>query len=102
MSEKKLIDLGAECVTGDLILNQKTVGRYRHGSFLISDDGLMMLQGLAEAEAGGVEVIEPAKSTHKPRGKKAAPTAEVVEVVEPVAETMQGLNLEDLDAALVG
>lgn len=96
MSEQKLIDLGAECVTGDLILNQKTVGRYRHGSFLISDDGLMMLQGLAEAEAGGVEVVEAPKA--KARGKKK--DIELVEVVEPVAETMAGLDLAELDAAL--
>lgn len=60
MSEKKLIDLGAECVCGDLILDQKTVGEYRDGSFRMTDDGRKLLSRMEADEAVIVSVSEPA------------------------------------------
>ena len=67
MSDKELIARGAQCVTGDLILKNKVVGKYRNGAFFISDDGL------AELEIDDVVVKEvagaPTKATRASKAK---------------------------------
>ena len=57
MSEKMFVGAGAECVCGDLILDGQTVGRYRNGQFIMTEEGVAKLDTLAET----VEV-KPAKS----------------------------------------
>ena len=95
MSEQALIDLGADCVCGDLILNQKAVGQYRNNTFTVTAAGLELLRNHALAAEGGVEEVED--EAPKPRRKKAAaPEAEVA----PVAAVTTGFSLSDVDALL--
>lgn len=42
----KLIQAGAECVGGDLILNNKSMGHFRDGDFHISAEGLLVHEDL--------------------------------------------------------
>lgn len=93
MSEKKLIELGAECVGGDLILSQLTVGRYRDGSFTLTDDGRTYLQKQADDVAALAPALEAAKeeapapekkaASGKKAAKKAAPAPEPEPTPEP-------------------
>lgn len=78
-NEQKLIDMGAECVCGDLILNRQTVARYRNGTCMVTEAGLTVLQEAAEAASGSVEEVV----TRAPRktAKKATALPEVEEVV---------------------
>ena len=38
--EKTLLDAGAECVAGNLVLKHKVMGSYTDGAFVASEDGL--------------------------------------------------------------
>jgi hypothetical protein len=78
MSEKKLLDAGAETVCGDLILGGKTVGRYRNDQFLITEDGLDLVARMDDAAAGGVQEVSAArKTTRKARASDAPIVSEV-------------------------
>ena len=72
MSEKKLIDLGAECVCGDLILGHKTVGEYRDGSFRLTDDGRKLLDNMAADEAVVLSFAEATAPAPAPAQKSRA------------------------------
>lgn len=61
---ERLLERGAQCVGGDLVLRHKTVGRFRNGDFFVTEDGMAELDVL---EVAAVEVKEP----KKPRAKKA-------------------------------
>lgn len=107
MSEKKLIDLGAECVCGDLILNQKTVGLYRDGSFRLTDDGRAMLQQIADDAAAPQPVVPPSTEAAEPaparapRAPKTAKSKTPVEApAEPEAAPAESGSTEDLLADL--
>jgi len=64
--EQTLIERGAQSVCGDLIFKGKTMGRYRNGSFHITEDGL------AELEVIDVVVMEtPAPSKRKAKAEAA-------------------------------
>lgn len=78
--EQELLARGAELVTGDLILNRKTVGRYRNGNFYPTEDGLAELE-IVEVEAKPA----PAPAPRKKKGAAAETTP---------ADT--GDNLEDI------
>jgi hypothetical protein len=70
---------GAECVGGDLILKNKTLGRFRDGEFQITDEGRAELD-VEEVEFK--EVVEPAP---KPKRLKKA------DVEPPVEQTLDEL-----------
>jgi hypothetical protein len=78
MSEKKLLDAGAETVCGDLILGGKIVGRYRHDQFHITEDGLALVARMDEAADGGVQEVSVARKTA--RKARASDTPVVTEV----------------------
>lgn len=70
MADKHLIELGAECVAGDLILGRVVVGHYRNGQFILTPEGAEIDKNVLDVEVK--EVKEP-----KARKKK---------VEEPVVE----------------
>lgn len=74
MSDKELISRGAQVVAGDLILHRKTVGRYRHGQFILTPEGADELQNVVEVSAVEVPAAEPAAKlpAKAPKAKKAA------------------------------
>lgn len=59
--EQTLIERGAESACGDLILKGKVMGRYRHGGFVLTEDGI--------AELDVIEV--PAIEVQAPKARKA-------------------------------
>ena len=65
--EKSLVDAGAECVAGDLILNRVVMGRYRGGQFYPTDEGLMHTELPAQASPVAKEKV--AGLPHAPKGK---------------------------------
>ena len=65
MSERKLIEAGAECVCGDLILDRQTVGRYRNGQFILTDEGALKLLTMAEPAAAPEAAAAPARGRKK-------------------------------------
>ena len=70
---EKLVSLGAECVGGELIMNRKSLGLLRDGSFTPNEYGLAILQ----ADITDVEV-----KTETKRKKTKPAEAEKVVVVE--------------------
>lgn len=61
-NEETLIDRGAICVAGHLILRNKSMGAYLNGAFIIGADGLDELE---------VEEVEVREIKIKPKAKKA-------------------------------
>lgn len=80
MSEKALIARGAECVTGDLVLRNKVVGRYRDGNFYITPEGTAELE-VEEVEA---REVKP-KAPKAPKAAKAAKAAKEADAAEDAA-----------------
>lgn len=71
--QTRLLNLGAEIVGGDLILRQKTVGRWRHGDFFVTDEGLELLEADAAVEdAVVVSETSRAKPAKAPKPAKPA------------------------------
>jgi hypothetical protein len=87
-------------------LNQKTVGCYRNGSFLITDAGLLLLQNALEADAGAIEVVEVVEAPKAKTRTEKEKAVDLVEVVGPVVEAVEPPVEHDLmanlDAALAG
>lgn len=89
-----LLDRGAEAVGGDLIFRGKSMGKFRNGEFVPSEDGLAE----GEIDEAQVKVVTAAKPEKKGRGKKeSAPEVQETEV-EPVADLsddpLAGLDLQ--------
>lgn len=80
MSEQKLVDMGAECVCGDLLLDRETVGKYRNGSFMLTEAGLAVLSRTVDVEAA-VPVSKPAR-----KARAAAPEVADKLPVDPDAD----------------
>jgi hypothetical protein len=95
MSEQKLLDLGAETVCGDLILDRKTVGNYRNGAFLITQCGIDLVAAAQASESNVVEEVETVVRVTPRTAKKGKAVELVVEV--PAGDE---LDLSELDAAL--
>lgn len=55
--EQTLIDMGADCVCGDLILNRRVVGQYRHGLFEATLDGVAMLEQAGEKKQAEILAV---------------------------------------------
>lgn len=89
---EKLLERGAECVAGSIIMRGKTLGNMRNGDLILTDDGL------AELEVDEVPVrmtpkaAEPKPAAKTARAPKAAKAAAPVEA--PVADA--DLDLGDL------
>jgi hypothetical protein len=66
---KRLIELGAQTVGGNVILNRKVVAVMRHGQVILTPEGA---DALTVGEA--VEVVEPAPAAVT-RGRKSGKTA---------------------------
>ena len=49
--EKTLLDAGAECVAGNLVLKHKVMGSYTDGAFVASEDGLEFAETAPVAKA---------------------------------------------------
>lgn len=103
MSEKKLIEMGAECVCGDLILQRKTVGLYRDGAFLMTDDGRKLLDNIVENEAvmaalPSAEEPAAATTTTKAKGKAKAKAEPAPDLAPEPAK--QDASNEDILAGL--
>jgi hypothetical protein len=61
-----LIAKGAQVVGGDLIFKHKTVGRFRDGDFLVTEDGLAELRVIdVVANPAPVPEAEPPKATRR-------------------------------------
>lgn len=115
--EQKLIDLGAETVCGDLILNRVTVGMYRSGVFIPTPEGKEAFDAAVAAEAAAKTrtvkpvpvnepVVEPdtapapapaAKTTRK---KKAEAPAEEAPAEQPVEEAPADAPVQDTEGDL--
>lgn len=85
MSEQRLLEKGAVCVAGDLILRNTTVGHYRNGGFNLTPEGRLM------AEEVDVEAVEVVEIVARPAAKKATKVKAAAELVtdvpvEPAAE----------------
>lgn len=101
MTEQDFLAAGAECVGGDLILNRVVVGKYRHGQFLPSDEGLMMeavppaptIDPAVPAPAPAPAAKALARKTKAAPAESPAPAAASVESADPLAA------LDDLPAA---
>ena len=74
---EKLLEKGAQVVGGELILRHKTMGRFRNGDFILTEDGLEELEVIDV-----VEVKEPKKPRAKKAEEPAAPTDDVTIDVE--------------------
>ena len=61
-NEEILIDRGAVCVAGQLVLRNKSMGLYLNGTFIIGADGMDELE---------VEEVEVREIKIKPKAKKA-------------------------------
>ena len=61
-NEEILIDRGAVCVAGHLVLRNKSMGTYVNGTFIVGADGLDELD---------VEEVEVREVRIKPKAKKA-------------------------------
>ena len=94
MSEKVLIERGAECVAGDLILNRRVVGQYRHGQFILTPDGADEVNNVVEVRATSAAADAP-KAPKSSKAAKAAKGADVTDV-EPKA----GPSVDDLVSGL--
>lgn len=76
---EKLLARGAECCGGDLIFKHKTLGRFRDGDLILTEDGLAEL----EVDEVVVKAVAP-----RPVAKKAAKKdAEKAVEVAPAAPT---------------
>lgn len=91
MSEKELVARGAQCVTGDLILRNTVVGRYRNGVFAITPEG--------EAELDVLEVVAKEAAPAKPKSEPKSKPKAVAKPAAP-APTDDGLSDASLDALL--
>ncbi len=93
MSEKMLIERGAECVSGDLILGRQVVGKYRDGQFIMTPEG-MELVTLGAAEKPQAVPAEPAaKPGRSPKARAAKPAEPAPEpAVDPVDNLLSGLD----------
>lgn len=60
-----LMQRGAQCVGGDVVFRNKSMGRLRNGVFDISSDGL------AELEITDVDAVEVKPAENKPRKPRA-------------------------------
>lgn len=65
-NEETLLDRGAVCVAGHLILRNKSMGAYLNGNFIIGADGLDELE---------VEEVEVREVKVRPKAKKQGLTA---------------------------
>lgn len=64
-NEEQLIERGAVCVAGHLILRRKSMGGYLNGAFIIGADGLEELE-VEEVEVREVkQVVKPKKASAK-------------------------------------
>lgn len=61
MSDKHLIELGAECVAGDLILGRTVVGQYRNGQFILTPEGAEIDKNVLDVEVKEVKETKPRK-----------------------------------------
>ena len=101
MSEKTLIERGAECVAGDLILNRKVVGRYRNGQFILTPEGVEEIENVvvagAPAAAAAPAQTRAARGARTPKGQ--APVQDVTDITPKTDTTVDDL-VGGLDAAL--
>lgn len=79
---EKLLALGAEIVTGDLIWKHKHLGYLRNGELFLTEEGTKALD-IVDVEVK--EVVEPA-APKRVRKVKADVEAVAEEAVEPQAE----------------
>lgn len=94
MSEKTLIERGAECVAGDLILNRVIVGRYRMGQFILTPEGADEVNNVIEVEATTVSKPATQKAVKGARGTKTPDTvdAELKALPSSVDDLVSGLD----------
>lgn len=72
--EQKLIDQGASCVAGQLLMKHTVLGNFRNGVFIPTDDGLRM----AEIDDAVIKSETPKKTKAKKAEVVDAPTADPV------------------------
>lgn len=60
----RLLALGADVVAGELIWKNKSLGRFRHGEFFISDEGMQALN-IENVEVKDVTPRAPRKRTRQ-------------------------------------
>lgn len=70
---EKLLALGAEIVTGDLIWKHKHLGYLRNGDLTLTEEGVKALD-IVDVEVN--EVVEPAAPAKAIRGRKKAVEAD--------------------------
>lgn len=93
----RLISMGAQCVTGDLIRNRVVVGQYRNGQLILTKEGADLLDNVVDVEPKAPAVAAP--NPVKVKATKAkAPAAEPAAQETPVDETAD--LLAGLDEAL--
>lgn len=88
MSDKHLIELGAECVAGDLILGRVVVGQYRNGQFILTPDGAEIDKNVVDVE------VKEVKEAPKPRKKKADEPTPVEEPAPVDEDPLAGLDAQ--------
>lgn len=108
MSDKRLRELGADCICGDLILDRVTVGHYRNGQFVITPEGAEVLEKdkakcdqKEPAQAKTPAAAKPARATRekaKDKTEAAAATdapagvADAAPATDPVDDLTSGLD----------
>lgn len=100
MTEQDFYEAGAECVGGDLILNRVVVGRYRHGQFVLSEEGLLL--STPPAVPVTVEPDAPKQAiTRKPKAAKVDMAEKLAKLDQdpapvPAADPVASTTLDEL------
>lgn len=86
--EQKLIDQGAQCVAGQLLMKHTVLGNFRNGVFIPTEDGLKA----AEID----DVVIKSETPAKPKTPRKAKVVEQADGT-PIASDV---DLDDLDSLL--
>jgi hypothetical protein len=104
MSDKRLRELGADCVCGDLILDRVTVGHYRNGQFVVTPEGAEVLEAdKAKPAAKPAAAPAPAQTkpaTRAPRAAKDKPAEAPAPAADAGTDDAGTDPVDDLTAGL--
>jgi hypothetical protein len=98
-SEKDFIAAGAECVAGDLIYNRVVVGRYRGGTYIPTEEGMLLDLPAPAAAAAPEPEPEPPKPAAIPARKTTKKPAAAAPAAAPPSDPLADLGdlgLEDV------